>query len=81
MFINSNRRIHFSDKLFEVYYVENYCRKGIWEECARDRVRFQRRILQIQTVLDPILNHLHRTKVYESMLNEEFKHRNVISFR
>lgn len=28
------------------------------------------RILQIQTVLDPILNHHHRTNVFESMLND-----------
>lgn len=67
----ANRHVHFNGKLFEVCYVEKYCRKGVWEDCARDRVRFQRRILQIQTVLDPILNHHHRTNVFESMLNDK----------
>lgn len=73
----ANRLVHFNDKLFEVCYVEKYCRKGVWKECARDRVRFQRRILQIQTVLDSILNHHHRTKVFESMLNDEFQFTNT----
>jgi hypothetical protein len=54
--IMSDNCVHFADKLFEVYLIENYCRKGPWEECARDRVRFRRHILEIETVIKPILN-------------------------
>jgi hypothetical protein len=67
----SDKRVHFTDKLFEVYSIENYCRKGHWEECARDRVRFRRRIIEIETAMNPVLNQEHRKKVFKSMYQLE----------
>ena len=30
-------------------------RKGNWEQCARDRERFERRINNVKLILDPVL--------------------------
>lgn len=72
----SGRCVRFSKDLCQMFLVDNDDRKGPWEECARDRFRFWRRILETQTVLNPILNHDRRRKVYESISNEELKAQN-----
>jgi hypothetical protein len=54
-----------------VYFIENYCRIGPWKECARDRVRFRRRILETETVMKPVLNQEHRKKIFKSIYQLE----------
>ncbi|XP_055682695.1 uncharacterized protein LOC129789708 [Lutzomyia longipalpis] len=44
-------------------------RKGNWDQVARDRDRFEKRILSLGRVLSPILEQNHREKVY----NERFR--------
>lgn len=49
-------------------YAYKQARKSIWEEKARDRFRFQRRIKDVTTVLTKILKSEHRSRIY----NERF---------
>lgn len=44
---------------------ESYDRKGPWEEFARDRCRFKRRIEELSLVIVPVLDPDHRRKIYE----------------
>lgn len=46
-------------------YAYRAARKGPWEEMARDRERFKRRINCIAAVLDPILTRQHRAHVWQ----------------
>ncbi|XP_032677039.1 uncharacterized protein LOC116846821 [Odontomachus brunneus] len=46
-------------------YAYRAARKGPWEEMARDRERFKRRINCIATVLDPILTSQHRAYILQ----------------
>lgn len=39
-------------------------RKGHWEQCARDRDRFSRRIKQLEREITSILSPTHREKIY-----------------
>ncbi|KAH3891050.1 uncharacterized protein LOC127853775 [Dreissena polymorpha] len=43
-------------------------RKGPWEEYARDRARFARRIEECGAVLNPILSPIHRSNVFTQRL-------------
>jgi len=42
-------------------------RKSKWEQYARDRDRFARRILESEHFINPVLNVLHRERVFASM--------------
>ncbi|XP_018565410.1 uncharacterized protein LOC108906589 [Anoplophora glabripennis] len=46
-------------------------RKGPWEEYARDRDRFSRKVADIEKILTPVFDAAHRSKVYR----ERFKDR------
>ncbi|XP_059621200.1 uncharacterized protein LOC132264880 [Phlebotomus argentipes] len=39
-------------------------RKGHWEQVARDRDRFEKRILSLSSVLSPVLDKSHREKIF-----------------
>lgn len=39
-------------------------RLGKWEQCARDRARFRKRILELEPSLEPVLYANHRQKIY-----------------
>lgn len=39
-------------------------RKGEWEQCGRDRVRFSDRIKRLESTLAPVLTSDHRRKIY-----------------
>lgn len=51
--------------LFAYDFAYRQCRKGIWEQMARDRVRFQNRIYLIEPKITEVLNQYHRTKIFE----------------
>lgn len=38
-------------------------RKGDWQQVAADRMRFERKIKQIEKILSPILSESHREKI------------------
>jgi len=42
-------------------------RKSEWEQYARDRDRFARRILESEQVLNPIINPQHHERVFASL--------------
>lgn len=41
-------------------------RRGPWETYAIDRFRFQRRIYEMNKMLQPILDQDHRNKIYKA---------------
>lgn len=45
-------------------YAYRAARKGPWEQMARNRERFRRRINHIASVLNPILTCQHRTRIW-----------------
>lgn len=46
-------------------FAYHQARKGEWEQYGRDRVRFEQRIEKTKTILDPILVHDHRQRIFE----------------
>jgi len=51
----TEKHVTFANELVTVYYIDNEHRQGGWEQMARDRVRFQRRIQEIECVIGCIL--------------------------
>nr|CAI5855152.1 unnamed protein product [Callosobruchus analis] len=50
-------------------YAYQQARKGPWEEYARDRDRFRKRVQDLENILTPVFNSKHRESVY----SERFK--------
>lgn len=46
-------------------------RKGPWEEYARDRDRFSRRLIEMENILKPVFEASHRQKVYRQRCTDE----------
>ena len=51
-------------------YAYQRARKGPWEQYALDRVRFQSRVSRTQSILDPILDPSHRSRIYKERFKE-----------
>lgn len=47
-------------------FAHRAARIGPWEQAARDRARFSSRILSLSSVLNPILDPCHRSKIYNA---------------
>ncbi|XP_075469829.1 protein phosphatase 1 regulatory subunit 15B [Ascaphus truei] len=60
------RKVTFHDHVTE-YHVSNEDRKGPWEQYARDRDRFQRRIQEMEVVIGYCFTPDHRQKIWDSM--------------
>lgn len=52
-------------------YAYQAARKGPWEQYARDRERFSKRIREIGKALNSILDPLHREKIFSSRFNNK----------
>jgi len=56
---------------FYIQYVWQFAyqqaRKSEWEQYARDRDRFTRRIIESEHIINPVLNRLHRERVFASL--------------
>ncbi|GAB0092816.1 hypothetical protein DMENIID0001_078520 [Sergentomyia squamirostris] len=48
-------------------------RKGTWDQVARDRDRFEKRILSLEHVLKPVLQRDHREKMYRERFQADEK--------
>lgn len=68
----SDRKVHFAEpeSLTETHIADDWNRKGPWEEYARDRERFKRRIEEVKGVIDPILCEDHRQHVYSNLMHQ-----------
>lgn len=53
--------------LVEVFPVEMFDRKGEWEMYATERLRFKRRIDELEKILSPCLHPDHRSKVFQNI--------------
>ncbi|WAR01772.1 PR15A-like protein [Mya arenaria] len=70
--VHIDKKVHFAEKkqLATVHPIIAWshayaaARKGPWEEFARDRARFQRRVQESAKFLDPILAQSHRDKIF-----------------
>ena len=55
-------------------YAYRQARIGHWEEVARDRERFKRRVMNGESLLTPILDITHRDEIYHRrFISEEQK--------
>lgn len=61
------KKVTFHDKVTIHYICNEEERKGHWEELARDRCRFQRRIKETEFVIGHCLTPHHRQRVWERM--------------
>ncbi len=52
---NKTSKVHFAEELTTIHYVGNEDRAGEWYRLALDRMRFQRRIEETETILASIL--------------------------
>ncbi|GFT50549.1 PP1c_bdg domain-containing protein [Nephila pilipes] len=59
------------DELVEVLPVEIYDRKGEWEMYALERLRFKRRIDELEKIISPCLTKEHRAKVYQKLFKTD----------
>ena len=67
-----NRKVAFNPRhTVYVQYVWQYAyqqaRKSEWEQYARDRDRFMRRIIESEHIINPILKESHRERVFASL--------------
>ena len=67
-----SKTVHWAEHLNTYYEVENFCRKGPWEEACRDRHRFLRRIRTVESVLKPVLDN-HRRQIFNNILKTDIK--------
>ncbi|VEN36317.1 unnamed protein product [Callosobruchus maculatus] len=51
-------------------YAYQQARKGPWEEYARDRDRFSKRIKDLESVLSPVFDSQHRESVYNKIFKD-----------
>ncbi|KAL3842615.1 hypothetical protein ACJMK2_020608 [Sinanodonta woodiana] len=76
---SDRRKVHFANDntlvtlhpMIAWSYAYATARKGPWEEYARDRDRFQRRIEETECILAPILKPDHRSTVYSIYFEAE----------
>lgn len=52
-------------------FAHRHARKGDWEQLARDRDRFEKRILSLGHVLSPVLQQNHRDKVFQERFQQK----------
>ncbi|KAG9485493.1 hypothetical protein GDO78_008528 [Eleutherodactylus coqui] len=63
---SGHKKVTFYEKI-TIYYVCNEERKGHWEEYARDRCRFQRRIRETEAMIGHCFTPDHRQRVWNRM--------------
>ncbi|XP_030076900.1 protein phosphatase 1 regulatory subunit 15B [Microcaecilia unicolor] len=61
------KKVTFLDKITEYYVSDEEDRKGCWEEFARDRCRFQKRIQETEEAIGYCLSTEHRQKILDQL--------------
>ncbi|XP_077490972.1 uncharacterized protein LOC144101709 [Amblyomma americanum] len=62
-------KVTFSLQEPQVYIADDIDRKGPWEQFARDRQRFQSRIIAINTMLMPLFCNEHRQNMFKRFVD------------
>ena len=67
-----NRKVAFNPRptVYKQYvwqFAYQQARKSEWEQYARDRDRFIRRIIEYESILNPILNKSHCDRLFASL--------------
>ncbi|XP_053562670.1 protein phosphatase 1 regulatory subunit 15B [Bombina bombina] len=65
--VRTLKKVTFSDKVTEYYVCSDEIRKGPWEEYARDRCRFQRRIQETKDAIGHCFASEYRQRVWDRM--------------
>ncbi|XP_041367230.1 uncharacterized protein LOC121381894 [Gigantopelta aegis] len=61
-----SKKVNFNDDhLVTIHQADRWSRKGPWEDYARDRQRFQRRITESEEILSRVLTPHHRASVFQ----------------
>ncbi|ARF02779.1 SWPV1-205 [Shearwaterpox virus] len=66
---SSSITVKFNEKV-TVYYVPYEDRKGPWEEFARDRYRFKKRINETGEIIERCLTESHRQNIFNLLYNK-----------
>lgn len=61
------KKVAFDEHVTEYYVSSEEVRKGPWEECARDRCRFQKRIKETEECIGCCFTLEHRRTVLKRM--------------
>lgn len=64
------KKVTFIDEVTEYYVCSQEDRKGPWEELARDRCRFQKRVQEVEVSISHCLTTEHRRRVLQRLLLE-----------
>ncbi|XP_043932686.1 protein phosphatase 1 regulatory subunit 15B [Protopterus annectens] len=65
-----NKKVTFSDDITEYYINSQEDRKGPWEEFARDRCRFQKRVKEVEYSISYCFTPEHRWRALQRLLSD-----------
>ncbi|XP_036592520.1 LOW QUALITY PROTEIN: protein phosphatase 1 regulatory subunit 15B-like [Trichosurus vulpecula] len=71
------KKVTFLEEVTEYYISSDEDSKGLWEELARDRCRFQKRIQETEDAVGYCLTFEHRQKIFNKLQETYYKRFNV----
>ena len=68
--IDNVKKVTFSDNVNVIYFEQTPIETNVcWQQVARDRSRFKRRILDVEQRIAYVLNNDHRKRIYKIVNN------------
>ena len=63
--MNSVKKVNFDEKVTVFYFKQVSIDKSVhWQQVARDRMRFKRRILDVEKEIKPVFKKNHRQRIF-----------------